>query len=273
MFDGPREIIVLDGHVLRGTAISALLAEHAKEFALSVTWTDKVPEDSTGKAVFAEGTAACVYVIGGRSLVEPEVELTLRRCLLALTGRPLVVLVDEIDAEGIEIAIAHEVRGVIPTWMPSEFAVAAIHFIQAGGHYYPNSKSIPHGIEHATQTAVAQNGADSRPLANGTPCSHIPSPTEQHVPESCTCLSPNETASDDEPSIGVQVGKQTVHLTPRQIDVMDGLERGLSNKAIGRELNLSESTVKLHVRHLMRKLQVDNRTKIAVLALSSHLRS
>ncbi len=270
MSDGPRQIIVLDGHILRGTAISTLLAERAKDLALSATWTDQIPEDGSGSPVFSESTAVCVYVVGGRSIAEPQVKLTLKRCLKALAGRPLVVLVDEINAETIETAIALDVRGVIPTSMPPELAVAAIRFIQAGGHYYPHSISTPPGTEPPTLTTAAENGAADRPTASGATCAYILSSPVQSAPASGSCLPPGGGESDDDRCLEVQIGEQTAHLTPRQIDVMQGLERGLSNKAIGRELNLSESTVKLHVRHLMRKLRVDNRTQIAVLASSAH---
>jgi two-component system nitrate/nitrite response regulator NarL len=41
---------------------------------------------------------------------------------------------------------------------------------------------------------------------------------------------------------------------------------GLSNKEIGRELNLSEGTIKIHLHHIYQKLAIDNRTALAFLA-------
>jgi DNA-binding NarL/FixJ family response regulator len=55
-------------------------------------------------------------------------------------------------------------------------------------------------------------------------------------------------------------------LTQRQIDVVEALRRGKANKEIARDLNLRESTVKVHIRQIMRKLDAKNRTEIAVLA-------
>src|SRR6059058_3043739 len=48
-------------------------------------------------------------------------------------------------------------------------------------------------------------------------------------------------------------------LTKRELTVLKALARGLSNKAISRELFLSEETVKFHLRNLYRKLGVPNR--------------
>lgn len=57
-------------------------------------------------------------------------------------------------------------------------------------------------------------------------------------------------------------------LTPRQGQVLDHLRSGKSNKLIARELDMQESTVKVHVRQIMRKLGVANRTQAAILALA-----
>ena len=57
-------------------------------------------------------------------------------------------------------------------------------------------------------------------------------------------------------------------LTARQEDVFGRLCKGLSNKAIARQLDMSEATVKVHVRHIMRKFGVANRTQLAVAAIN-----
>jgi DNA-binding NarL/FixJ family response regulator len=53
-------------------------------------------------------------------------------------------------------------------------------------------------------------------------------------------------------------------LSARQTAILAGLCRGESNKVIGRTLNLPESTIKSHVREIMRKLAVSNRTQVAL---------
>ena len=57
-------------------------------------------------------------------------------------------------------------------------------------------------------------------------------------------------------------------LTAKQEEVFGRLRKGLSNKAIARQLDLSEATVKVHVRRIMRKFGVANRTQIAVAAMN-----
>ena len=52
-------------------------------------------------------------------------------------------------------------------------------------------------------------------------------------------------------------------LTPRQAAVLEHLRQGKANKIIAYELSMSESTVKVHVRNIMRKLSATNRTQVA----------
>jgi DNA-binding NarL/FixJ family response regulator len=58
------------------------------------------------------------------------------------------------------------------------------------------------------------------------------------------------------------------YLTSRETDVLARLRKGKPNKIIAYELNISESTVKVHVRNIMKKMRATNRTQVAVLMQS-----
>ncbi|QRM57743.1 response regulator transcription factor [Sinorhizobium sp. BG8] len=51
--------------------------------------------------------------------------------------------------------------------------------------------------------------------------------------------------------------------TARQAEVVEALRRGKANKIIAYELNLRESTVKVHIRNIMKKVKATNRTEVA----------
>ena len=51
--------------------------------------------------------------------------------------------------------------------------------------------------------------------------------------------------------------------TVRQAEVVEALRKGKANKIIAYELKLRESTVKVHIRHIMKKLKANNRTEVA----------
>jgi two-component system, NarL family, nitrate/nitrite response regulator NarL len=60
-------------------------------------------------------------------------------------------------------------------------------------------------------------------------------------------------------------------LTPRERQVLVQLATGASNKEIGRDLNLAEVTVKLHVRQILRKIDARNRSEAAAIATRAGL--
>lgn len=60
-------------------------------------------------------------------------------------------------------------------------------------------------------------------------------------------------------------------LSQRELEVLGGLCRGLSNKEIARELDLQEVTIKLHVKTTCRKLNAKNRTQAAMIAKEAGL--
>ncbi|MBK6729031.1 MAG: response regulator transcription factor [Xanthomonadales bacterium] len=55
-------------------------------------------------------------------------------------------------------------------------------------------------------------------------------------------------------------------LSPRETEILTAIGSGASNKEIARRLSIAESTVKIHVQHLLRKLRVASRVQLAVIA-------
>lgn len=57
-------------------------------------------------------------------------------------------------------------------------------------------------------------------------------------------------------------------LTDREREIMRLVSEGLSNKAVARLLNVSQGTIKVHLHHIYQKLEINNRTVLAALAIS-----
>lgn len=60
-------------------------------------------------------------------------------------------------------------------------------------------------------------------------------------------------------------------LSPRERDILRGIACGASNKEIARDLGIAEATVKIHVQHVLRKLDVGSRVNAAVIATAHGL--
>lgn len=70
------------------------------------------------------------------------------------------------------------------------------------------------------------------------------------------------------PEIAMRVGERLpAQMSPRELDVLHMLGRGLSNKEIGAELGVAEGTVKIHITSIFGKLGVSDRTKALLTAI------
>lgn len=184
----------------------------------------------------AEGEPDLVVVsIGGAEANSPEVCSILDAASRQLEGVPLVLIGDRDEGADIGDALRAGVRGYIPTSIDTAVADGALSLVQVGGTFVP-----PGALSWAPAYA-----------------------------------DPTEDDDDDlgwaGPAIGPGGGDG---LTRRQRQVLALLQQGKSNKVIAYELTMQESTVKAHIRNLMRRLNVTNRTQAALRAFElTHPRS
>jgi two-component system nitrate/nitrite response regulator NarL len=92
-------------------------------------------------------------------------------------------------------------------------------------------------------------------------------------------LSPSDFGRDGQPLVYFRerseadqcklIGAPTSHLSPRETSILRCLARGASNKLIARDIKISEATVKVHVKAILRKIGVANRTQAAIWATSN----
>ncbi len=68
------------------------------------------------------------------------------------------------------------------------------------------------------------------------------------------------------PRVDSSAQEEPLELTDRQVEVLELIRRGLSNKAIANALGISSNTAKVHVATILKALRVDNRTAAAIAA-------
>jgi len=84
-----------------------------------------------------------------------------------------------------------------------------------------------------------------------------------------TAFRANAAQASDVPGAQVVVSRKSPGiglLSAREREVLTLIARGDSNKMIARELDIAETTVKIHVQHILRKLQLSSRVQAAVYA-------
>jgi len=84
-------------------------------------------------------------------------------------------------------------------------------------------------------------------------------------------LSPTVTGKLIDQLVGSSLNKGNALVSDRELEILNQVVRGSSNKEIGQLLFLSEKTVKNHLSNIFRKLEVDDRTQAAIKAVKLKL--
>lgn len=168
---------------------------------------------------------------------------------MAATLRPDVILMDLMlpDFNGIEATrrclVAHPAcRVIILTSMPDDEHV--VPALQAGALSYL-----------LKDVAAEELAAAIRQAHQGQPTLHPLAATR--IMRAVTAPATPAGPVDD--------------ITPREMEVLKLIGQGLSNKAIAERLFISERTVKTHVSNLLQKLDLDDRTNLAIYAIRQGL--
>lgn len=88
----------------------------------------------------------------------------------------------------------------------------------------------------------------------------------QGAPESMSPPAPLANAAPAGAAAAPEAAAGLAPLSPREEDVLREITRGASNKEIARTLDIAETTVKIHVQHILRKLGLTSRVQAAVYA-------
>ena len=172
------------------------------------------------------GPALIVFSVGGLSITDPRVSRDFENLLERFDRVPIVVLSDRNEREEVRLALGAGARGFVSTLLDPQLLCAALSLVRVGGRFAPP--------ELFDEWMIARDDAGG-------------------------------DAGDDE-AAGEPMLPQYNELTPRQTHVLQLLQEGFPNKVIASKLGMTESTVKVHVRQIMRRLGAKNRTEAALLA-------
>jgi DNA-binding NarL/FixJ family response regulator len=206
-----------------------------------------------------------IYCVGAPSPYEVFTEIqvlhTLRR------DAALAIVSDDEHPATVLAAMRCGAQGYFGNTMEPELALQALSFVLHGGTYFPTTAIL------ASQTFSAPPPIEYKQL-NLSHEQLLPAPEQQAPP-----LGPEDgfnelqgsifevkapSVQSDHGSNSSNGARHAPEFTERQYDVLACLCQGDPNKVIGRKLGMTETTVKVHVREIMRKLGVCNRTQVAI---------
>jgi DNA-binding NarL/FixJ family response regulator len=162
------------------------------------------------------------------------------------SGARVMLIGPELSEITTRQAMAAGVYGIVPRTDSLKVVIAAARLVMVGGTYFPahpaldlrpSDEATEHDGSRQRLSDIFVAGSRSGDFGD---CSADPAP----------------------PSSGLR-------LTPREADVLAALQQGLPNKLIAHQLNLSENTIKIHIQHIMRKLNASNRTQAVLISKES----
>jgi DNA-binding NarL/FixJ family response regulator len=229
-------IVIIDRHLLSRSCLARILRSELSEFDIEGIATPSEFGSIKGRQI-----RLVVLSIESCAMTDERVLDSLSYLRQSLPEAP-VMLLTQIEEATISDAMISEVaragvRGYITDSAPVEIALAALRLIIAGGVYFPRS--------------VVINNEDSP--------GWIPTSSENTI-----VLGSAITVNGIATEVSGIAQAASVAFTERERQVVATLQRGLSNKIIADELNLSQNTVKVHVSRIMRKLKATNRTAAAL---------
>jgi DNA-binding NarL/FixJ family response regulator len=260
-------LILIDTSPLRRAGLTAVLRDWSAQEGLTIdAAADPVAAASGDANVFR--AALVILSIGGLSLLD-DGPMNILRTLKGMAGdAPLVIIADVCHTPEIVAAFRFGASAYLPTLMDPAIIVPALTIVRKGGQVFPPSalfgmpdfeEPSPREGSRASDVALSARvpstdksapGTDAAPPVRKAPRSDMNGPTFNEA-------RPNDARHDE---------ALEAPLTGRQTEVLEYLGRGQSNKHIARALGMTEATVKVHVRQVIRKLGVSNRTQAAVLA-------
>lgn len=235
-------VAIIDSKNLRRASLTSLFEPWADSESLRLT---SFAPDQAREALRAEPNfRMLIFSIGGEAIAEGENLQQLKELRALATNAPFVIISDREDAQDIATALSTEAQGFIQSRITPALAYQALSFILNGGTYFPTS--VVHQLgTRPEQPDSPQNDPPHRSESGSKNNGH-----GQNGPRSAH-------SRDD-------LGCQSANLTVRQREVLARVRLGEPNKVIARELGMTEGTVKVHIRQMLRKFHVFNRTQLAL---------
>lgn len=249
---GSDQVLVIDQMPLRRAQVARFLECWAREHGLRIASSSVAEVTSSGQP---RGCRIQLLSLCAEDIGDAELSAAYRMLRAVYPDAPIVVLDSAAHIESVRFAFRIGAASYIPSTLEADVALAALSFVLDGGSYFPLDvlKALPE-FPPGAPPPLRPTHRIAEEVIRVTAAALPPSPPpEEERPEA----GPDESGSPRE--IG--------DLTLRQHQVLERLPLGHSNKEIARELGMSEATVKVHVRQVMKRLGVANRTQAAVVAL------
>ena len=235
----PRQktVFIVDAMAFRRARVESFFGPWACNEQVELISLD--PDEAHARLAAKSECDMLVYSVGCPPAIELFTEIQVLHTLRRQAA--LTIISDDENPTTVIAAMRSGAQGYFSNSMPPDLALQALSFVLRGGTYFP-----PTAI-------MAVRALGSMP------------PMEAGLPDFAHQGQILGDLDNDNPD-GL---RHAPEFTERQYAVLVCLCQGDPNKVVGRKLGMTETTVKVHVREIMRKLGVSNRTQVAIAARRS----
>lgn len=254
--------VIIEPHLLVREALESLI----KNYRYRVVCSSASAADIGNPAMVGDGPK--LVILGAETTDDAVAEAVNIRKLWA--NSKIVLLFEHASVADFQKLLTSEFDGCVPLFASPETLIRTLDFVTfedarvvvlAGTKspaIRPSPKDKSHqpepgtdeppsgGTEHETRSVNVVPMPPARPTVSGCSVAH---------------LDGHEGGTHRAPPL-----QNHPRLSERETQILDGLVQGHANKMIARSCDITEATVKVHMKSILRKIQVANRTQAAVWA-------
>ena len=170
----------------------------------------------------------------------------------------IIFLFDDASFSDFQNMVGSQIDGCIPLFVSPDTLMRTLDLIMAENARIVLMGDIkPELLQAESTTPALRSNGPLTVTAFGIP------PLEHSSDEANICDQDSGTGQ------GLTVKSKTPALSEREIQILDGLVKGHANKVIARRCGITEATVKVHMKSILRKIRAGNRTQAAIWALEN----
>lgn len=249
---GPRlATIIIEPRLLVREALESLMATHSYRVACGVGCT----ADIASPSALRDGPKLVILSVQSSDTAVTE----------ALSARKLwpdskiILLFENASPADLQKLLASQIDGCIPLFVSPDTMISTLDLIV--------TRDVRVMVLGDTKRPVGPPAQKEELLPPKREVDDTQSVGARHEPASVTMVAASDATVSNGGTQSVYPLRTVPKLSEREIQVLDGLIKGHANKVIARMCDITEATVKVHMKSILRKIQVGNRTQAAIWAL------
>jgi two-component system nitrate/nitrite response regulator NarL len=238
--------VVIEARSLMREALVSLMENHSYHVVCSVASAAEIHGGSAG------GAAPGLVILG--ALPTDNIEAVTSGIRKMWHAAKIILLFEHASSSDLQKLMASEIDACVPLFVSPHALMGTLQLITSEDLRVMVGNANFHRLSNRDRFGENAEAKSEQSLVISRPSDHVPA-----APRNEGALAPNDSVE-----IAVTGG-----LSDREEQILQSLVRGHSNKVIARICSVTEATVKVHMKSILRKIRVANRTQAAIWALKN----